>query len=586
MAKRRAAPTDGKKDLFLSLCMIVKNEAKSLPRCLESVRGVVDEIVVVDTGSTDDTVAVAERYGARVFHFRWCDDFSAARNDAVAHARGRWILALDADEALARDARRTLRGLLTDDRFQAYLLNIRSPLKGTRSQGAVINAWPRVFRNRPEIRYEGRVHEQISPSIARMAGTISATNLVIDHLGYHQDFSDQIGKQTRNLALLERDLAEHPDDPMTMFHYGEALGLGGKIPEAVAAYRSALANPKMPKQNAAVAWRGLANGLLRLKEYAGAIDACRRAAETDGGYSPPHLLAAMALGRLGRHVEAIEELDIYVRLGEQTKLVGARVLEHEVDLGFALALKGDCLLSLGLREEAEAAFREAIRRQPEAPEGFLGMGRIHSLRGGHGEAVRAFEKAKALFKELPRGHLALAESHAAQQHWVPALDALEPFLEAEPGDPRGLALRAEGLLHAGRHAEAQDAFKHLLEVDPSADAHLALACLAESRSAHDEVLAHCREAIALGGDDARIYFLEGKSRMARGESGAAEASLLEALRRAPKTCEIYESLAALALSAGDAPKALDYFQNLLALAPHHALAARAIPVLRASLATA
>lgn len=566
--------------------MIVKNEAKNLPRCLDSVRGVVDEIVIVDTGSTDDTVAVAEKYGARILHFTWCDDFAAARNEAVGHARGSWILALDADETLAREARRKLRSLLTDDRYQAHLLNIRSPLKGTRSQAAVINAWPRVFRNRPEIRYEGRVHEQISPSIARIGGTIAATDLVIDHLGYHQDFSDQRDKQARNLTLLEQELADHPDDPMTMFHYGEALGLGGKIPEAIEAYRNALANPKMPRQNAAVAYRGLANGLLRMKDYGGAIEACRRAAETDGGYSPPHLLAAMALGRLGRHSEAIEELDIYVRLGERTKFVGARVLEHEADLGFALALKGDCLLTLGLREDAEAAFREAIGRQPDAPEGYLGMGRIHSLRGAHGEAVEAFEKAKALFKDLPRGHLALAESHAAQQHWAKALEALEPFLEAEPADPRGLALRAEGLLHVGRHAEAQDAFNHLLEVDPSADAHLALACLAESRGVHDEVLAHCREAVALGGDDARIFFLEGKARMARGESAAAEASLLEALRRAPTTCEIYENLAALALSGGDAPKALAYFQDLLTLAPNHALAARAIPVLRASLAVA
>jgi glycosyltransferase involved in cell wall biosynthesis len=236
--------------------MIVKNEAKNLPRCLESVRSVVDEIVIVDTGSTDDTVAVAEKYGARILHFAWCDDFAAARNEAVEHARGSWILALDADETLAREARRKLRNLLADGRYQAYLLNIRSPLKGTRSQAAVINAWPRVFRNRPEIRYEGRVHEQISPSIARIGGTIAATDLLIDHLGYHQDFSDQGDKQVRNLTLLERELAEHPDDPMTMFHYGEALGLGGKILEAVGAYRSALANPKMPRQNAAVAYRG------------------------------------------------------------------------------------------------------------------------------------------------------------------------------------------------------------------------------------------------------------------------------------------------------------------------------------------
>ncbi len=566
--------------------MIVKNEAENLLRCLESVRGVVDEIVVVDTGSTDDTVAVAERSGARVFHFAWCDDFSAARNEAVAHARGTWILALDADEALTREARRKLRSLLNDERFQAYLINIRSTVKASRSQLAVINAWPRLFRNRPEIRYEGRVHEQISPSIARIGGTVAATDLVIEHLGYHQDFTDQQGKQARNLCLLEQELAERPEDPMTMFHYGEALGLGGRIREAVEAYRKALANPNMPRQNAPVAYRGLASGLLKLKEYPAALDACRKAIDVDGGYSPPHLLAAMALSRLGRQTEAVDALEMYMRLGTRMQPVGARVLEHEIDLGFALALRGDCLLTLGRRDEAEAAFREAIRRQPEAPEGHLGMGRIHSVRGAHREAVKAFERAKALFKELPRGHLALAESHAAQQQWTKTLETLEPFLEAEPADPRGLALQAEALLHAGRHAEAHDAFTHWLAVDPSADAHLALACLAESRGAQDEVLDHCRAAIALGGDDPRIFYLQGRTHAARGMTAEAEESLLEALRRAPKTCEIYESLAALALSAGDAPKALAYFQDLLTLAPHHALAARAVPVLRASLEAA
>lgn len=580
-----AAP-EGDRRVLLSLCMIVKNEARNLPRCLESVHGVADEIVVVDTGSADDTAAVAERYGARVFHLPWRDDFAAARNEAVSHARGEWVLALDADEALTREARQKLRGLLTDGRYQAYLINIRSPLKGSRSQEAVINAWPRLFRNRPEIRYEGRVHEQISPSITRMGGTVAATDLVIDHLGYHQDFTDQMRKQARNLALLEQELAEHPDDPMMMFHYGEALGLGGRFNEAVEAYRSAITNPKMPKQNVAVAYRGLANGLLRLKDYAGALEACRCAVEADGGYGPPHLLAALALSRSGRHADAIESLDSYVRLGGRAKPAAQRVLEHEADLGFALALKGDCLLTLGRRDEAEQTFREAIRRRPEAPEGHLGMGRIHSLRGSHREAVAAFEKAKALFRELPRGYLALAEAHAAQQNWPETLRALEPFLTAEPADPRGLALRAEALLHTGRHREAQAAFAHLLTVDPNPDAHLALACLADSRGSYEEVLAHCREAINLGGEDARIFFLRGKAHMQRNEPAEAEASLLDALRRAPKAPEIHERLAALALAAGDTAKALAYFQDLATLVPGHALAAKAVATLRASMAQA
>ena len=560
--------------------MIVKNEAKTLPRCLESVRGVVDEIVVVDTGSTDDTVAVAERLGARVFQHAWTDDFAAARNAAVSHARGEWILVLDADETLAREARRKLRGLIQDDRFQAFLMNIRSPLKDTRGQSAVINAWPRLFRNRPEIRYEGRVHEQISPSIARMGGTVAATDLVIDHRGYHQDFTDQQAKQARNLALLRQQVAEHPEDPMVLFHLGEALGLGGEIEDAAAAYRKAVARPDMPRQNAAVAHRGLANCLLRLGDYAGTLEACRVAGRLDEGYALPRLLAAMALCRLNRHQEAIGEIDAYLRLTGNARPAAQRVLEHESSPGFALALKGDCLLTLGRREEAQAAFREGVRRQPDSPEAHMGLGRIHSLHGEHAEAVVEFERAKRFFQELPRGHLALAEAYAAQGEWAKALEPLTAFLAVEPKDPRGLSLRAETLLHAGRREEAEAAFQALLAVEAAPEAHLALACLADARGAGDEVLSHCRAARELGGEDARIFYLEGAQRMARGEWCEAEARLLEALRRAPETPEIYEKLAATALSRGDQRQALGYFTDLLGLMPEHALARRAVPILQ------
>jgi tetratricopeptide (TPR) repeat protein len=563
--------------------MIAKNEAKNLPRCFESVKGVVDEIVLLDTGSTDDTVRVAEQHGARVFHSDWCDDFSAARNAAVSHARGKWILVLDGDEALACEARRKLRGLLADDRFAAFLINIRSPLKNTRGQAAVINAWPRLFRNRPEIRYEGRVHEQIAPSIARMGGMVAATDLVIDHVGYHQDFTDQKAKQVRNLALLRQQLTEHPDDPMVLFHLGEALGLGGEIKEAADAYRRAVARPEMPAQNAAVAYRGLANCLLGLGDSAGSLEACRKAGRLDEGYALPRLLAAMALCRLNRPEEAIEEIETYLGLAEGARLAARRVLEHESSPGFALALKGDCLLGLGRREEAEAAFREGLRQQPDSPEAHMGLGRIHSLRGDFKQAVTAFERAKDLFRDLPRGHLALAEAHAAQKEWTRALEAVDAFLAVEPKDPRGRSLRAEGLLHSGRHEEAEAAFGEILRVDPTPEAHLALACLADARGAVEEVLTHCRAARELGGEDPRIFFLEGSHRMARKEWDEAETSLLGALRRAPGTPEIYEKLAAVALSRGDQPQALAYFREVLTLVPNHALAVRAVPVLAAAM---
>ncbi len=564
---------------LLSLCLIVKNEAQHLPTCLESVRGVVDEIVLVDTGSTDDTVSVACRFGARIFRFPWVDDFSAARNEAISKASGEWILALDADEALGAHARRHLRGLLGDKRHTAFLLNIRSPLKNVRGQSAVINAWPRLFRNRADIRYEGRVHEQISPSIARIGGMVARTDLVIEHRGYHQDFTDQLQKQARNLALLERERAEHPDDPMTLFHLGEALGLGGQVEEAAAAYRAALARPNMPPQNAAVACRGLANCLLRLEDYPGVLTACREAGRLDPGYALPHLLAAMAHARLNHSQEAITEIDTYLNRAAQQRPAAERVLEHEFSPGFALSLKADCLLALGRGEEAEAMFREAVARQPDAPEGYMGLGHIHAVRGEYADAARAFERAQALFDDLPRGHFALAEAYAAQGVWDKAIAPVERFLAIEPKDGRALAVRAEALLHLRRLPEAEAAYRDAIAAQPTPEAYLALACLADARADASEVLTHCRAARECGGDDARIFFLEGKYLMAAGRLADAEASLSEAQKRAPETAEVYQSLAALALARGETGKALLNFRTLLRLVPDHPVAGRAVSLL-------
>jgi tetratricopeptide (TPR) repeat protein len=216
----------------------------------------------------------------------------------------------------------------------------------------------------------------------------------------------------------------------------------------------------------------------------------------------------------------------------------------------------------------------------------MGLGRIHSLRREFAEAARSFERARALFRDLPRGHLALGEAYAAQGVWAKGLEAVEAFLAVEPKDPRALSLRAECLLRLGRHREAEAAYRRVVAADPGPEAHLALACLAEGRGAADDVLVHCRAARELGGQDPRLYFLEGTTRMARAEWAEAEGSLLEALRRAPDTPEIYQSLGAVALSRGEHAQALGYFTDLLRLVPDHPVARHAIPVLRGALAIA
>jgi glycosyltransferase involved in cell wall biosynthesis len=144
-----------------SLTLIARNEAGNLPACLASLRDLVDDIVVVDTGSTDDTRAVAASLGARVFDFPWRDSFAAARNEALRHARGRWVLWLDADEVFDepnRDKLRTLLAGLRDDDPTAFVMQQRSTAP---TGAATLVGQVRLFRNLPDLRWDYRVHEQM-----------------------------------------------------------------------------------------------------------------------------------------------------------------------------------------------------------------------------------------------------------------------------------------------------------------------------------------------------------------------------------------------------------------------------------------
>jgi len=144
----------------LSLCMIVRNEERFLGDALTSVQGVVDEICIVDTGSTDGTVAIAESFGAKIGHLAWRDDFAFARNAALALATGAWIFVLDADERLAAGSRDLLRALRNvRPAGSGRWIRCRNYNDAEREIVASTNAIVRIFPNDPAIRYRGTLHE-------------------------------------------------------------------------------------------------------------------------------------------------------------------------------------------------------------------------------------------------------------------------------------------------------------------------------------------------------------------------------------------------------------------------------------------
>src|SRR5262249_5134612 len=168
-----AAPRPALPKQKVSLCMIVKNEEGNLPACLESVRDLVDELVIVDTGSVDRTKEVAGRFGARVVDFAWVDSFAAARNETLKNATGDWVFWMDADDRLDEENRGKLGALLhsLNGNNAAYVMKCRC-LPDRESQSTTEVDHIRLFRNRPELRWRYRVHEQILPALRELKGEV------------------------------------------------------------------------------------------------------------------------------------------------------------------------------------------------------------------------------------------------------------------------------------------------------------------------------------------------------------------------------------------------------------------------------
>jgi glycosyltransferase involved in cell wall biosynthesis len=187
---------------------------------LESIRGAVEDIVVVDTGSTDETPAIARRLGARVFPFRWCDSFAAARNESLRHARGKWIFWMDSDDTIDPANARKLRGLIRqadNQRLLGYVVSVHCPGASDEADVTVVQH-VKLFRNFPQLRFEGRIHEQIIPAIRALGGDIGWTDLFVVHSGYDHSPEAQRRKLERDLRLLHLELDERPDHPFTLFN--------------------------------------------------------------------------------------------------------------------------------------------------------------------------------------------------------------------------------------------------------------------------------------------------------------------------------------------------------------------------------
>lgn len=242
----------------ISLCMIVKNEERFLAECLESVKDVVDEICIVDTGSTDRTVEIARSYGAKIEFRDWRSDFAWARNEALAMATKRWTLVLDGDEELVRESVPLVRSLRTTPAgLAAVYINIVNNIDDSAGAGTMSHRLVRIFPTNPLLRYTGRIHEALTLPSGREFFAV-LTPITILHKGYTVELLASKEKDARNRPLLEKAFQENGDDLFSMFNFGNSEILCGNVEHGIEVLEKMLATAESPKLYFPIAYLMLA----------------------------------------------------------------------------------------------------------------------------------------------------------------------------------------------------------------------------------------------------------------------------------------------------------------------------------------
>src|SRR5688572_7972942 len=411
----------------LSVCLIVKNEARHLDRCLSSVRGLADEIVVVDTGSTDATVDIARAHGARVHHFEWQDDFSLAKNFSIEQATGDWILSLDGDESIAPRDHDVIRALLRKEDADAVLVPQRHYLpaqtvpvgwqagSGGYDEGAPYPGFldvdcRRLFRNRPWLRFRNRVHEELVSLDPAQPLTERRGAWVIHHFGKLGDHDLLRAKGEAYLRIGQKKVADQPDDPQAHYELGIQYG--------------------------------------ELNQPAAALACHTRALELAPGFRDACLRVAFCHFKLSQHREALAALEVSART------LPDRMLE-------IASAQGNVHRELGDEKAAERAFKRALKMSPGFPPTSVNLALLYRHQHRIADGLACLDQALQQFPQHAQTRRLRAELRLAARDESGALADLD-LLKGDPGAQR---LRARVLLTQRRFADARDCLDAVAQPD-------------------------------------------------------------------------------------------------------------------------
>jgi FkbM family methyltransferase len=529
--------------IHLSLCMIVRDNARTLAACLQSIRPWVDEMVVVDTGSRDETPEIARRLGARVFHMPWPDSFAAARNESLKYARGRWVFWMDSDDTIDAENGRKLRELALgegDPSVLGHVVQVHCPGPGPEGEADVtVVDHVKLFRNLPGLRFERRIHEQIIPAIRRAGGQIAWSNVFVVHTGYDHSPEGQKRKLDRDLHLLNLELAEEPDHPFTLFNLGMTHADTGRHAEAVGFLRRSIAHSGPGESHLRKAYALLAHSLQQMGGTEEAWHACREGLtqfpqDAELLFRQAGLLQAQ--GKLAEAVRAYEELFLACEERHFSSVVRGlqgHLARHNLAVG---------LTDLGELARAEEQWRRVVGEAPRYRPGWRGLGESLLAQG-------KLDEAAGLAQELQAGPLRVeglilqGQVAAARGELAKARQYLEEAVRERPEDDAALQALCRFLFERGSPGEAEGPLRQLLKRHPedgAAHHNLGTACLQQGRP--EEAATAYRASLQHRPDYAATYVCLGHALHACGRPEEAARAWQEGLRLEPGNREARQAL--------------------------------------------
>ncbi|PFG12723.1 glycosyltransferase [Bacillus sp. es.036] len=347
--------------MLIGLHMIVKNESEHLAKCLSSVQSLVDEIIIVDTGSQDNTIAIAKSFGATVIEIKWDDNFSKARNVSLVQAKTKWILYMDADEIFTGDVQEIRKTLMQTDKeaFWTEIENLTGPLPYEKLSHSSI----RIFRSRPYYSFQRPIHEDILPSILEHNHSIEVVGKIgtkIIHYGYLPDALRVNQKPMRNLKILEKAIEETPQPPYYLYHLGLTYDQLAQSDHAIKLMQEALNLTEQNMSFRPTIVRDLAKVMIKVGSYDSAILLVEKEIQNYPNYPDLHYYLGLCHFSMNEEDKAIRAFQNATKESPSSKYV----LEMGAGTFRAWTLMGDIAVKWLAYADALQFYMNALQHCP------------------------------------------------------------------------------------------------------------------------------------------------------------------------------------------------------------------------------